>query len=114
MYWVIGIEFVNVKHFTITFHNSTTLLSAKAYYIVSTIELVLQICCLFVSPIDANAGPLTDLDRLRRHYRLLLSITDQLKTKQSKTILAALILAKSKVIKKWKTIDSRWDGFPFL
>ena len=55
---------------------------------------------------DPNAGPLSELERWRRRQRLLASITEQLKGKEAKAVIGVLITAKSRLLKKWKTIDA--------
>ena len=52
------------------------------------------------------AGPLTELERWCSNQRVLVDVTDQLKTKESKAVLGALVLAKSKLMKKWKALDA--------
>lgn len=55
---------------------------------------------------DPSAGPLSEMDRWRRRQRLLTSITEQLKSKECKAVIGVLIQAKSKLLKRWKLIDS--------
>ncbi|XP_052807484.1 dynein axonemal heavy chain 5-like isoform X7 [Mya arenaria] len=55
---------------------------------------------------DPNAGPLSELERWRRRQRLLTNITEQLKGKECKAVIGVLITAKSRLLKKWKTIDA--------
>ena len=55
---------------------------------------------------DPNAGPLAELDRWKRRQRLLTSITEQLKSKECKAVIGILITAKSRLLKRWKTVDS--------
>lgn len=56
---------------------------------------------------DSNAGPLSELSRQRRRLRLFLGLVDQLKTRESKTVVSIIMMAKSKLIKKWKQVDLR-------
>ena len=56
---------------------------------------------------DATSGPMTELERWRRRQRMLSNIMEQLKGKECKTVIGVLITSKSKVLKKWKAIDSR-------
>ena len=56
--------------------------------------------------LDPNAGPLSELERWKRRLRLLTSITEQLKGKECKAVMGVLITAKSRLLKKWKLIDS--------
>jgi dynein heavy chain, axonemal len=51
-------------------------------------------------------GPNSELERWQRKQRLLSNLTEQLKTKECKSVISALITAKSKVLKKWKIIDT--------
>ncbi|XP_070190368.1 uncharacterized protein [Littorina saxatilis] len=55
---------------------------------------------------DPNAGPLSELERWRRRQRLLTSVTEQLKGKECKAVIAVLIQAKSRLLKKWKATDA--------
>ena len=55
---------------------------------------------------DPNAGPLSELDRWKRRQRLLTSVTEQLKGKECKAVIGVLITAKSRLLKRWKLIDS--------
>ena len=55
---------------------------------------------------DPNAGPLSELERWRRRQRLLISVTEQLKGKECKAVIAVLIQAKSRLLKKWKATDA--------
>lgn len=60
---------------------------------------------------DPFAGPLSELEKWKRRQKLLTSITDQLKSKDCKGVIAILITAKSKVLKRWKAIDGRYTVF---
>ena len=62
---------------------------------------------LSLSRFDPFAGPLIELDKWKRRQKLLTSVTDQLKSKDCKGVIAVLITAKSKVLKRWKAIDAR-------
>jgi len=57
--------------------------------------------------VDPYSGPLSELSRQRRRLRLLTSITDQLKVRECKSVMAVAIMAKSKLMKKWKHVDLR-------
>ena len=46
------------------------------------------------------------MERWQRKQRLLGNLTEQLKSKECKSVISALIAAKSKVLKKWKAIDT--------
>jgi dynein heavy chain len=50
-------------------------------------------------------GPLSEIDRWTRKQRLINNLLEQLKSKECKAIIGALITSKSKVIRKWKAID---------
>ncbi|CAG5121565.1 unnamed protein product, partial [Candidula unifasciata] len=56
--------------------------------------------------LDPNANSLSELEKWRRRQRLLAGVTEQLKGKECKVVLAVLITAKSKLLKKWKVIDA--------
>lgn len=64
--------------------------------------------CLSRSRFDPFAGPLSELEKWKRRQKLLTSVTDQLKSKECKGVIAILITAKSKVLKRWKAIDARY------
>lgn len=48
-----------------------------------------------------------ELDRWRRRHQKLTMLTDQLKNKECKAVISALIMSKSKLMKRWKVIDIR-------
>jgi hypothetical protein len=52
-------------------------------------------------------GPLTESHLWHRRQKHLIGITEQLKTKECKGVIAILIAGKSKILKKWKGIDTR-------
>ena len=62
--------------------------------------------CINYRFMDPSAGPLSELERWKRRQRLLNSIADQLKSKDCKSVIGVLITAKSRLLKKWKIIDS--------
>jgi dynein heavy chain len=51
-------------------------------------------------------GPNSELERWQRKQRLLSNLTEQLKTKECKSVMSALITSKSRILKKWKIIDT--------
>lgn len=55
---------------------------------------------------DLYTSPMAILFEWRRRQKNIQSIIDQLKSKEIKSVIAALISAKSKVLKHWKTIDA--------
>ena len=59
----------------------------------------------FFSP-DVFSGPLSELEIWQRRQRVLLSVADQLKNKECKTVIGILITTKSRVLKKWKVVDA--------
>lgn len=61
----------------------------------------------FFRILDPNADPLSELEKWKRRQRLLTKVAEQLKGKECKVVLAVLINAKSKQLKKWKVIDAR-------
>jgi dynein heavy chain len=61
---------------------------------------------LFFRFIHPSVGPLSELERWQRKQRLLASLTEQLKSKECKSVISGLISVKSKVLKKWKAVDS--------
>ena len=56
--------------------------------------------------IHQSVGPSSELERWQRKQRLLSSLTEQLKTKECKSVMSALITSKSRVLKRWKVIDT--------
>ena len=75
-----------------------------------TIENMLSDICdeRFIHP---SVGPISELERWQRKQRILASLTEQLKSKECKQVIGALITAKSKVMKKWKIIDTWYVTF---
>ncbi|XP_053567991.1 uncharacterized protein LOC128657631 [Bombina bombina] len=55
--------------------------------------------------LDITTTPLTELDRWHRRQKVLGLITEQLRGKECKTVIGLLISAKSRLLKKWKTVD---------
>lgn len=53
-----------------------------------------------------DAGPDTELDYWRTRMGKFNSVTEQLKFKDCKTVLAVLTQARSRVLKKWRTLDN--------
>ena len=80
---------------------------------IKTIENILSDICdeRFIHP---SVGPLSELERWQRKQRLLSSLTEQLKTKECKSIISGLITVKSKVLKKWKAVDAGYFNFLLL
>lgn len=68
---------------------------------------LLDFLCNVQRLMDSNVGPLSELGRQRRRLRLFVGLADQLKTRESKTVVSIIVMAKSKLIKKWKEIDLR-------
>ena len=54
---------------------------------------------------DPWSGSLAELAKWQRRQLVLTSVVEQLKVKECKTVLTALAVTKSKLLKKWKTID---------
>lgn len=52
-----------------------------------------------------SLGPSSEIDRWTRKQRLITNLLEQLKSKECKAVIGALITSKSKVIRKWKAID---------
>jgi dynein heavy chain, axonemal len=71
----------------------------------TTIENILSDIC-DEKFIHQSVGPNSELERWQRKKRLLSVLTEQLKTKECKSVISALISVKSKVLKKWKNIDT--------
>jgi dynein heavy chain, axonemal len=71
----------------------------------TTIEHILSDIC-DEKFIHQSVGPNSELERWQRKKRLLSVLTEQLKSKECKSVISALISVKSKVLKKWKTIDT--------
>ena len=62
----------------------------------------------FHRALDGTRGPLTESHLWHRRQKHLIGITEQLKTKECKGVIAILITGKSKILKKWKFIDTRF------
>ncbi|GAB1604755.1 dynein axonemal heavy chain 5 isoform X2 [Argonauta hians] len=52
-------------------------------------------------------GPLSELKKWRRKYEILETIIGQLKNRECKSVISCLIAGRSKILRKWKLIDSR-------
>lgn len=59
----------------------------------------------FHSSMHPSLGPMSEIDRWTRKQRLINNLLEQLKSKECKAVIGALITSKSKVIRKWKAID---------
>ncbi|KAM4771050.1 dynein axonemal heavy chain 5-like [Rhinophrynus dorsalis] len=55
--------------------------------------------------LDITTTPLTELERWRQRQKTLGFLTEQLRGKECKTVIGLLISAKSRLLKKWKTVD---------
>ncbi|CAF3476774.1 unnamed protein product [Rotaria socialis] len=71
---------------------------------IATIENVLQ-DIFGEDSMHPSLGPLSEIDRWTRKQRLINNLLEQLKSKECKAVIGALITSKSKVIRKWKAID---------
>lgn len=54
---------------------------------------------------DAHGSLLSELHKWQRRHSQISSVVEQLKTKECRTVLAALVASKSRVLKKWRAID---------
>ena len=54
---------------------------------------------------DVYSGALAELAKWQRRQVVLTSVVEQLKVKECKTVLTTLAVTKSRLLKKWKTID---------
>ncbi len=54
---------------------------------------------------DPQGSPLAELSKWQRRGVILSSLVEQLKGKESKAVLGALVATKSKLLKKWKSSD---------
>ena len=54
---------------------------------------------------DPYSGPLSELAKWQRRQTLLTSLVEQLRSKECRTVVAALVAAKSKLLKRWRSID---------
>ena len=73
---------------------------------------VLILSLMFCVRSDPFAGPLMELEKWKKRQKMLTSITDQLKGKECKAVIAVLITAKCKVLKRWKSTDARYTAIP--
>nr|XP_018672821.1 dynein gamma chain, flagellar outer arm-like [Ciona intestinalis] len=55
--------------------------------------------------LDIHSGPLTELERWKRRQRVLVGITEQLKSKECKNVLGVLIQVRARSLRRWRTID---------
>lgn len=66
-----------------------------------------MILFLFFSRLfSTNSGPMTEVEKWKRKQKILLNITQQLKSKQCKQVISSLVAGRSKMLRKWKLIDS--------
>ena len=56
---------------------------------------------------DPNGSLLAELGKWQRRHTLISSVVEQLKSKECKTVLATLVANKSRLLKKWRTIDAQ-------
>ena len=56
---------------------------------------------------DAHGSLLSELSKWQRRYTLICSVVEQLKSKECRTVLAALVASKSRLVKKWRAIDQQ-------
>ena len=54
---------------------------------------------------DSQGSPMAEMNKWQRRQTVLCSVVEQLKSKECKMILTALVATKSKLLKKWKSID---------
>ena len=54
---------------------------------------------------DPHGGVAAELQKWQRRQILLRSVIEQLREREMKAVIAALIASKSKLLKKWRTID---------
>jgi dynein heavy chain len=54
-----------------------------------------------------DAGPNTELDYWKTRLSKFNSITEQLKTRECKSVLGVCTAAKSKILRRWKTLDNQ-------
>ena len=54
---------------------------------------------------DPSGSLISERNKWLRRQTLISSIVEQLKSKDCKTVLATLVANKSRLIKKWRTID---------
>ena len=107
------ITFLQSRHTTISSQHTHlgAIVTKHVHYSLFTSVLSDALCSLSSShaPIcrleDSNSGPLSELSKWQRRLTLISSVVEQLKSKESKTVLAALVAAKSRLLKKWKNID---------
>ena len=59
-------------------------------------------------------SPMSMLTEWRQRMKLLQGVIDELKTKEIKSVIGVLIIAKSKMIKSWKLIDSWYVCIEFV
>eukprot|EP01012_Entosiphon_sulcatum_P023115 TRINITY_DN280_c0_g1_i7.p1 TRINITY_DN280_c0_g1~~TRINITY_DN280_c0_g1_i7.p1 ORF type:complete len:2218 (+),score=554.82 TRINITY_DN280_c0_g1_i7:76-6729(+) len=57
--------------------------------------------------IPEEIGPLTELEYWKTRYSKFESVTEQLRTPESKTVIAVLTNARSRHLKRWKQVDAQ-------
>lgn len=56
---------------------------------------------------DAHGSLLSEVGKWQRRHTLMCSLVEQLKSKECKMVLTALAITKSRLLKKWRAIDSQ-------
>ncbi|XP_052821623.1 dynein axonemal heavy chain 5 isoform X2 [Octopus bimaculoides] len=56
--------------------------------------------------LENNLGLLSELKKWKRKYEILENITEQLKSKECKSVISCLVAGRSKMLRKWKFVDS--------
>lgn len=56
---------------------------------------------------DPHSGIAAEFSKWERRRTLLVSVIEQLREREMKAIITALVASKSKVLKRWKAIDAR-------
>lgn len=54
---------------------------------------------------DAHGSLQSELNKWKRRQTQVYSVVEQLKSKECKTVLAAMVASKSRLLKKWRVID---------
>ena len=83
-------------------------------YVMFTRQVITYMRTMFVSYVhvhcrleDPYSFPTTEIQKVERRHILLRSVVEQLKRRESTTVIAALAAGKSRLIKKWRATDNQ-------
>lgn len=62
---------------------------------------------IYFRTLENNLGLLSELKKWKRKYEILENIIERLKSKECKSVISCLVAGRSKMLRKWKFVDSR-------